>query len=156
MSAIDIESQSDLDLAAMDRRSLHNVDQAHLAALSRTVSTRTATKFEIGLSNENFQLETILRRQLRAGESSGIIGHAFGVSFRGLTFRGVDMATTSLFTLGGLFAMPFRIRESIRNMRAKSYLHVAKSTVREALRFAALLRQPRTASIRKNTNTSSL
>ncbi|KAK7204535.1 ABC-2 type transporter-domain-containing protein [Myxozyma melibiosi] len=120
----DLEAQAQSD----DYSHLRDVDQTHLAALSHTLSSRSADRADRDLSPDDFQLESVLRRRLHASAQSGILDRAVGVLFRDLSVRGIDMATTSLFTLGEILMTPFRIREKIAGVRNRQLRFLIQHT----------------------------
>ncbi|KAK9459062.1 ABC-2 type transporter-domain-containing protein [Lipomyces oligophaga] len=106
---IDVENQREEDLDALHMKNIHEVDKDQLAALSRTLSRRSKTNVDEGLSDDDKGLEAVLRRQINANTRDGILDRAIGVKFKGLSVYGVDMSTTSLFTLSEVLMAPLRI-----------------------------------------------
>ncbi|KAK9373652.1 ABC-2 type transporter-domain-containing protein [Lipomyces chichibuensis] len=120
MASIDLENQLDEDLTAVAVENLHMVNLNQLENLVRTLSTRSAAHASDDLSESDFKLENVLRRRVRMHEEDGIKSRSFGVMFKGLTVKGIDMSTTSLLTIGEILMSPFRMRETFRDNRSRT------------------------------------
>ncbi|KAK9475786.1 ABC-2 type transporter-domain-containing protein [Lipomyces japonicus] len=117
-----LESQDDDVLESFNREQIHQIathELERLESLSRVLSNRSAGQASDDLDAEDFKLEKVLRNANNANSRDGIKDRSIGVMFKSLTVVGVDVATTSLFTLGELLSAPFRIREAIKSVRNK-------------------------------------
>ncbi|KAK9385119.1 ABC-2 type transporter-domain-containing protein [Lipomyces mesembrius] len=120
MASIDLENQRDDDATAVSIEKLHGVDLSRLESLVRILSTRSAAHASDDLSESDIKLEDVLRRRVRMHEQDGIKDRSVGVMFKGLTVKGIDMSTTSLQTLGEILMAPFRMRETMRDIRHRT------------------------------------
>ncbi|KAK9465563.1 ABC-2 type transporter-domain-containing protein [Lipomyces arxii] len=125
--SIDTERLSADDLNALDAANIHNVvgsDLERLQSLVRVLSTRQASQADIGLSQEDFQLEKVLRKRNERHQESGIKDRSVGVMFKNLTVSGIDMRTTALFTVGEALMAPFRIVQTVQQLRNQKFRHL--------------------------------
>ncbi|KAK9448253.1 ABC-2 type transporter-domain-containing protein [Limtongia smithiae] len=118
---VDIEGQNDDTLDAVELSNVRDLDLGRLASLTRTLSVRSASQAHVGLDEEDFKLERVLRTRLRAEAQDGIKPRAFGVAFSDLTVIGEDMGATQLTTIGEILMAPFRFSEKFRSGRGRKY-----------------------------------
>ncbi|KAK9478905.1 ABC-2 type transporter-domain-containing protein [Lipomyces japonicus] len=120
MDKVDVEKNDQDALNAVDQANLHRVATTGLESLQKlttVLSKRSAASASDGLQESDFELEKVLRRRVDAHEHDGIKDRSVGVVFKDLTVKGIDMSTTSLVTVGEILQAPFRLRQTINDIK---------------------------------------
>ncbi|KAK9454038.1 ABC-2 type transporter-domain-containing protein [Dipodascopsis uninucleata] len=120
---IDVEALTQDSVEASRQNELHKIVTTsldNLAHLVKTLSGRSASNADNGLTEDDFKLERVLRQQIRQREKAHIKTRSIGVMFRDLTVQGVDMSTQTLLTFGDILKGPFnskgKQKKGLRNI----------------------------------------